>query len=79
MARWFVVVMHTPHCPSSLAFFLSEEDALGFNDPNGGTIEWTESAEHGRRPIGTWLECDPLTVTRVEGGAIAPTPPSEVR
>lgn len=60
-----IVVRHVPHCPSSLLFFCSEKEAMDFVDPDGGHIEIV-TVEGKTRPIGTWVDVDPLSIERLD-------------
>lgn len=59
LKRMFIVVRHVPHCPSSLMLFASEAEALAFEDPDGGHIEWQQGSDGIKRVIGTWADIDP--------------------
>lgn len=56
--KMLCVIRHVPHSPSSLMFFDNEEEALSFQDPDGGHIEWWAGSDGVRHVIGTWMELD---------------------
>lgn len=66
MVRKLIVILHSSHSPSSILLFDSEEEAIAFEDPDGGTIEWWAGADGVRHPIGTWAMIDPNSLMFVD-------------